>query len=37
MTNLGFFILGFLVFFLGGLIYVQKYEMYDLFEEEDDE
>tara|TARA_R100001530_G_scaffold102751_1_gene71499 strand:+ start:350 stop:463 length:114 start_codon:yes stop_codon:yes gene_type:complete len=37
MINLGFFILGFMVFFLGGIMYIQKYEMYDLFEDEDEE
>lgn len=37
MTGLGYFILGFLVVFVGGLIYLGKWELFDLHDDNDEE
>tara|TARA_E500000305_G_C3945248_1_gene199509 strand:- start:459 stop:578 length:120 start_codon:yes stop_codon:yes gene_type:complete len=37
MTALGYFILGFIVVFFGGLIYLGKWELFDVYDENDDE
>lgn len=37
MIHLGYFILGFLVVFIGGLIYLGKWELFDLHDMDDDE
>tara|TARA_R100001443_G_scaffold41207_1_gene54627 strand:- start:199 stop:315 length:117 start_codon:yes stop_codon:yes gene_type:complete len=36
VTILGYFILGFIVVFFGGLIYLGKWELLDLHDDEDD-
>ena len=38
MTNLGFFLLGFMVVFFGGIWWLSKWELFDLYfdDEEDD-
>ncbi len=37
MTGLGYFILGFIVVFCGGLYYLGKFELFELFDNEEDE
>lgn len=36
MTNLGYFILGFLVVFVGGIWYLGKWEMFDIYMDDED-
>tara|TARA_R100001015_G_C4634640_1_gene201584 strand:+ start:2490 stop:2609 length:120 start_codon:yes stop_codon:yes gene_type:complete len=35
MIYLGYFILGFIVVFFGGLLYLSKWELFDMLEEND--
>jgi hypothetical protein len=37
MTLLGYFILGFLVVFVGGLIYIGKWELFNLHDDDDND
>ena len=34
MASLGYFLLGFLLFFIGGLIYLSKWELFDITDDE---
>mgnify|MGYP003135704549 CR=1 FL=1 len=36
MTNLGYFVLGFLVVFVGGIWYLGKWEMFDIYMDDED-
>jgi len=36
MTNLGYFILGFLVVFVGGIWYLGKWEIFDIYMDDED-
>ena len=37
MTNLGYFILGFIVVFFGGLWWIGKWEMFDIYFNDDED
>jgi len=36
MTNLGYFVLGFLVVFVGGIWYLGKWEIFDIYMDDED-
>ena len=37
MAELGYFILGFMIVFFGGLYYLYRFEMFDMYDNEEDE
>ncbi len=37
MIHLGYFILGFIVVFVGGLMYLGRWELFELHDDDDDE
>jgi|TARA_R110002096_G_scaffold209976_1_gene397235 hypothetical protein len=37
MAGLGFFILGFFIVFFGGLLWLGKWELFDIYDNEDEE
>ena len=37
MTHLGYFILGFIVVFFGGLLWLNKFELFEIYLDDDDD
>jgi len=37
MTSLGFFLLGFIIVFFGGLYLLNTYELFDIYDNDDEE